>query len=380
MLVVTYCIYLCVIVFGTSVRKYMYINYYGLDWEKRHETHSDDVEERTPLIQKGEAIQLAEQKEANRSAELFKQMSSKDLNNGDYGSTNEPENGPPTWQRQLSDHGLDDLVEPFAKNKYDNPDLWEALTIQDFKDMGLGGHLIAKFRRYMNKPEFQRGVSLLKIQDDGEHKSESEEESESHEPEGVGKVIHFFAVPLETMFEWTCPDCELGKKHEKLYLLTFFSSFLWVTIFSFVLSSVIERWVKLSGVPMTFFGLVLVSLGAEIPDTIESVTVAKRGYGSMAVSNCQGTQVINICLGLGLPWLITVGSGNKIQLLTEELLPPAFIQCVLLCINLSILLGCALVTRAPKAILNSQKAYILIATYVAAIVTFGVYLHMQGQI
>ena len=73
---------------------------------------------------------------------------------------------------------------------------------------------------------------------------------------------------------------------------------------SLLSSSVIERWVELSGVNMAVFGLLLVSLGAEIPDTIESVSVAKKGYGSMAVANCQGTQVINIAIGLGLSWLI----------------------------------------------------------------------------
>eukprot|EP00965_Chrysotila_dentata_P077753 2565292-Pleurochrysis_carterae.AAC.1 len=34
----------------------------------------------------------------------------------------------------------------------------------------------------------------------------------------------------------------------------------------------------------------VIAIGAEIPDTIQSVTVAKRGYGSMAVSNSTGSQ------------------------------------------------------------------------------------------
>ena len=66
-----------------------------------------------------------------------------------------------------------------------------------------------------------------------------------------------------------------------------------MSLFSFLLSSIVERWVALSGLPMVFFGLILVSLGAEIPDTIESVTVARKGYGSMAVSNCQGKEQVD---------------------------------------------------------------------------------------
>jgi Ca2+/Na+ antiporter len=50
---------------------------------------------------------------------------------------------------------------------------------------------------------------------------------------------------------------------------------------------------------MAFFGLAVVAIGAEIPDCIQSVTVAKKGYGSMAVSNGLGSQICNICVGLG---------------------------------------------------------------------------------
>ena len=48
-----------------------------------------------------------------------------------------------------------------------------------------------------------------------------------------------------------------------------------------------------------------IAVGAVIPDRSQSVTVARRGYGSMAVSNSTGSQIINILIGLGLPWLIS---------------------------------------------------------------------------
>ena len=59
----------------------------------------------------------------------------------------------------------------------------------------------------------------------------------------------------------------------------------------------------------SFFGLITIAIGAEIPDTIQSVTMAKRGYGSMAVSNALGSQIINILIGLGLPWLLVDSFG-----------------------------------------------------------------------
>ena len=103
------------------------------------------------------------------------------------------------------------------------------------------------------------------------------------------------------------------------YPLTFIISFTWVALFSFVISTVVERWVDLglnSGMFKMggeWFGLVLISIGAEIPDAIQSVTVAKRGYGSMAVSAI-GSQIINILIGLGLPWMLTNFAGKCIRL------------------------------------------------------------------
>merc|ERR1719189_189217 len=106
----------------------------------------------------------------------------------------------------------------------------------------------------------------------------------------------------------------MGTPNQNLYPVTFMVSFCWVSLFSFILSSVVERWVKVTGVPMAFFGLLLVSLAAQVPDTLESLAVARKGYGSMAVSNCLGTQTINIGLGLGFPWLITSSTGAVIEL------------------------------------------------------------------
>lgn len=201
-----------------------------------------------------------------------------------------------------------------------------------------------------------------------------EEESDS----AIGKAIKVFAYPLSCIFKITCPNAEEGARFENFYLLTFMMTFVWVSVFSFLLSSIIERWVALSGINMAVFGLILVSLGAEIPDTIESVSVARKGYGSMAVANCQGTQVINIALGLGIPWLLLC--GNSPIILSKELLVAAFIQCGVVTCNLSMLIGIAVCTGATKARLDRRKAGFLYATYVTAITIFIVVMWRTGKL
>ena len=56
------------------------------------------------------------------------------------------------------------------------------------------------------------------------------------------------------------------------------------------------------------------ALGAEVPDTIASVACAKSGHGPSAVSNCLNSQIINLLIGLGLPYLIHDISGRSLHL------------------------------------------------------------------
>jgi len=203
-----------------------------------------------------------------------------------------------------------------------------------------------------------------------------DEEDEEHS--SVGKAVKIFAFPLSCLFKITCPNAEEGARFENLYLFTFTMTFVWVSVFSYVLSSIIERWVAISGVNMAVFGLILVSLGAEIPDTIESVSVAKKGYGSMAVANCQGTQVINIALGLGLPWLMLCTTTTIT--LSKDLLVAAFIQIGVVAVNISMLLGVAICTGANKARLDRKKAGFLYALYITAITVFIVLMWRTGKL
>lgn len=94
------------------------------------------------------------------------------------------------------------------------------------------------------------------------------------------------------------------------YFATFLLSFVFVSMYSYVLSTSIMHLTTISPMSPTFYGTVLVSIGAEIPDMVQCAAVAKRGYGAMAVSNALGSQVLNIAIGLGLPWAISTSSGN----------------------------------------------------------------------
>ena len=157
---------------------------------------------------------------------------------------------------------------------------------------------------------------------------------------------------------------------------------------------------------MAFFGLAVVAIGAEIPDTIQSVTVAKKGYGSMAVSNGLGSQICNICVGLGesmvsrmlsaqstacltqrccalpctgMPWTLSTAAGVPIYISGPEQIQTAMgFQFVNIAINFSMLLGAALVFKQNKAELSREKGLIFLATYAVMITGYAIYIFGFG--
>ena len=178
-------------------------------------------------------------------------------------------------------------------------------------------------------------------------------------------------------------------------------AFTWVSFFSTIVSAVVTRWVALLQAPMAFFGLAVVAIGAEIPDTIQSVTVAKKGYGSMAVSNGLGSQICNICVGLGesmidaagtrfslsltqsccpllhagMPWMLSTLSDVEIYVSKQEQIQAAAkFQFVNIAINFSMLLGAALVLKQNKAELTKEKGYIFLGTYAVMITGYAIYI------
>ena len=122
----------------------------------------------------------------------------------------------------------------------------------------------------------------------------------------------------------------------------------------------------------SFFGLIAIAIGAEIPDTIQSVAMAKRGYGSMAVSNAIGSQIINILIGLGLPWFFLGLFGDRDVCVTDHrnLQVAASFQFVAVGVNLILLLGLAVYNKANKAHLTKFKGKLFICGYVVVLLSY----------
>jgi len=134
----------------------------------------------------------------------------------------------------------------------------------------------------------------------------------------------------------------------------------------------------------TFFGLTLVALGAEVPDTIQSISVAKRGYGSMALSNCIGSQIVNLCIGLGVSWFVGVVSSTGLKPIqitsggVKNILLAGTCQGVAVLFVFVLLFGPVVVSRfKKKLILTKLKGCVLFLAYCTAVFTFGMVIYSR---
>merc|ERR1711988_1533098 len=90
----------------------------------------------------------------------------------------------------------------------------------------------------------------------------------------------------------------------KYFWGTFFISLLHITWLSFFMVEFMLKIGCLWGIPDVVMGLTFLAMGTSIPDALGSISVAEDGEGDMAVSNAVGSNVFDICMGLGLPWFI----------------------------------------------------------------------------
>jgi len=152
---------------------------------------------------------------------------------------------------------------------------------------------------------------------DGKDGDDEEEES--------GPISKAVAAPLTVLFEATIPDCT-DQKHEGKYVITFTASIAWIGILSYYMVEWASKLGCLLNIHPAIMGCTLLAAGTSVPDAIGSLLVAKNGQGDMAVSNAIGSNVFDILLGLGIPWVLNgLIFGVKLHVDADNLVPLSFI-------------------------------------------------------
>lgn len=238
------------------------------------------------------------------------------------------------------------------------------------------------------------------------HSDDEEEDDE----DVVDRILAVLSAPWEFLYQWTIPDCHLElldeeedaeligslqqqaddeqdpelKQHklqllrartepeysdltcgQRWYALSFAMSLVWLTILSYLMVEFILKLGCLWNLSAVVMGLTFLAMGTSIPDALGSIAVARSGQGDMAVSNAVGSNVFDICLGLGLPWFIDtaiVHPGKTFQINnTGEVIPS-----ILILLGIIVVLFMTFV--ASEWQLKSWVGYVLFGTYFVFII------------
>ena len=156
----------------------------------------------------------------------------------------------------------------------------------------------------------------------------------------VSGVLWILALPVACLFYVTIPDCR-SEKWEKLYLISFFVSVVWIALLSYVLVWMVTIIGFTLGIPDVIMGLTFLAAGNGVPDGISSLIVARQGDGDMAVSNTVGSNVFAILLCLGLPWLLKTTAldlGGYVVILSGSIIYTSISLFVIVLLTISLVM------------------------------------------
>jgi K+-dependent Na+/Ca+ exchanger-like protein len=142
------------------------------------------------------------------------------------------------------------------------------------------------------------GTGAEKLDDD-EKKDDDDDDDDDESP--IAKAI---ARPLNIVFQVTIPNCSLPQNKDR-YLVTFFASIIWIGVLSYFMVTWASKLGCIWRIHPAIMGVTILAAGTSVPDAIGSLLVARDGQGDMAVSNAIGSNVFDILLGLGLPWVLS---------------------------------------------------------------------------
>jgi len=144
---------------------------------------------------------------------------------------------------------------------------------------------------------------------------------------------------------------------KKNYLRAFTVSIIFIVVISKLLVDNAIIFAEAINLPPVIVALTILACGTSAPDLISSIIVVKQGRGDMAIANAVGSNIFDILIGLGLPWLIILYATSRdiIEVGTQDLMESVFI-----------LIGTVLVLfffLCTKRQLGKREGIILLAIY-----------------
>ena len=172
-------------------------------------------------------------------------------------------------------------------------------------------------------------------------------------------LLDVASKPFRVIFACTIPDPE---KHPGWYFLTFAVSLFYVAVLSELVCSVAEDLCAILHVPHELAGVTLLALGAQVPDTIAAVSMARNKMYDGAITSAIGSQILNITLGMGVPFAVWSWTNDG-KPMTATL---GNIHSVSVCLGVSVALYIICVVRYSggwKARVTASGSVVMILGY-----------------
>ncbi len=144
----------------------------------------------------------------------------------------------------------------------------------------------------------------------------------------------------------------------KYYWGAFTVSIFMIIGLSWVLVESAVSLAHILNIPSVIIGLTVLAAGTSVPDLIASVIVSKQGRGGMAITNAVGSNIFDILICLGLPWIIMIGiTGAKIPVVTENLISSVVLLLATLFVTIFLLM-------MKKWKIGKFSGFILVGLYI----------------
>lgn len=202
-------------------------------------------------------------------------------------------------------------------------------------------------------------TSVLSIED-----AREEEELSFALPENKKDIpMYLLSMPWYCVFALCIPNCQ-KEKWKSWYTLSFLMSIVFIGLITHFMVEWCTRIGCILKIPPVVMGTTVLAAGTSIPDALSSIAVAKDGLANMAVANAVGSNVFDIWLGLGLPWLCYLSwqTPNYLTVTTNELIPSTLILAGVLLVYFGSVAASGF-TLSPKIGWLYIALYVLYAVY-----------------
>ncbi|CAF1272998.1 unnamed protein product [Adineta ricciae] len=108
--------------------------------------------------------------------------------------------------------------------------------------------------------------------------------------------------PVRLLMHITIPDCRKEVFHN-YYMLTFVMSTIWVAGLAYLLVWLVVIVGFTLNIRDNIMGLTLLAFGSSIEEIFSAIVMTRRGHPEMAIAGSIGSNVFDILMGLGIPWL-----------------------------------------------------------------------------